>query len=167
MAKRATKSKRTKKTVAKEANEYEVTVNDTSIGSSTPSQTTMVRTTSADQAVDQATAGQQAVDAESITVKKVDPMKSKTAPNGTNKGVVEKAPTMKQITESVSYPYPISLPMQFETFLKEHDFDTTSIGNTVMVKFESKKALTEALRKLNKSDDAKAKIILDGIGRSI
>ncbi len=78
-----------------------------------------------------------------------------------------KVPTMKKITESVAYPYSVSLPIQFRAFLESVGMDYYDIGSTVVVKFETKQSLTEGIRVLKKSKHEKATIIMNGIGRSI
>jgi len=161
MAKRRKKIKET---------DYEVDVKDTALGSTTSDTTTTVSAASAGQAISTATGGQPPKDTEVVTVKK------KTSIGGqsvASQGVVGntmegyKRPTMKSITESVEYPYSITLPMPFKSFLESNDFVYSEVGNSTLVQFNTKQSLTKCLRALNKSDDPRADVIFDGIGRSI
>ena len=159
MAKKPIKRRPRKKT--KEA-EYEVDVQNTSPGASVTSSSTSVDASSTEDAIRTATRGRPTKNGEEITVRKVDPRNKPMS-----KGVVEGAKPIKTITESVKYPYSFTIPKTFSGFLEEMDMEYKQVGHSVMVEVANKTQLAETLRKMNKSDDPKAGIIMLGISRSV
>lgn len=152
--------------------EYEVVVRDTTPGAKTPEKATKVNAVDPKKAVELATGGKPARDAEEIAVKKKVPGAPKPpggAPvqGGVNSVESVKPKSMKAITEAVDYPYSISLPQQFQGFLEKLNIPHNQVGHTVMMRFDNKNQLTEALRAFNKSDNPKAEIVLNGINRSL
>lgn len=73
----------------------------------------------------------------------------------------------KRITETVSYPYLVSLPLPFRAFLESASMSYIVGGNSVIMKFADKRSLTEGIKKLKSSGDVRATTILAGIDRSI
>lgn len=76
-------------------------------------------------------------------------------------------PSMKKIVETVHYPYSVSLPRPFRTFLETSGIPYTERGNMLMFTHHNKSQLLDTLRLLKNSDEQKATVIMDGIGRSI
>ena len=93
-------------------------------------------------------------------------MAKKPTKKATKKPVVKK-PTVKKITDAVSYPYSITLPVAFNTLLATLKISHKVMNKQVVIQFENKTQLAACLKVLNKSEDAAASIITDGVIRSL
>lgn len=167
MARKSTKKPAARKTKKVKEADFEVTVKDTSPGSQTPEKSTKVNAINPDQAMDTAMGGQQATGAEEVTVKKVDPAAGTGAPKPGGVMSEAKIGTIKAITEAATYPYSVSLPKPFRKFLENAGLEPIEVGSTVMVRFDTKTQLSEAISALKKDDAPEAMVILHGINRSV
>lgn len=167
MARKTTKKQTPRKAKKVQEADFEVTVKDTTPGSQTPEKSAKVNAQNPDQALDTAMGGQQPTGAEEVTVKKVDPTAGTGAPKPGGVMSEAKIGTIKAITESADYPYSVSLPKPFRKFLEAANLSVTEVGSTVMVRFDNKSQLGEAISALKKSNTNEATIILQGISRSV
>lgn len=168
MATRKTKKPTPRKKKKVNEADFEVTVKDTAHGTKTPETKTKVSAANADQALDVATKGQQTTGSEEVTVKKADT--SAGVHGGKSMGGVlseTKIGSVKAITEAAEYPYSVSLPKQFRKFLEASDLDHVVVGSTVVVRFDNKTQLGEAITGFKKSKAPEAMVVLNGISRSV
>lgn len=162
MAKTTKKKRTTKKKMVE--GEYEVAVTDNTPGTKIPKKTATVDARNAETAVSAALDGAEG-GAEEVTVKKKSAMgRGGNSSGGNTGGGVH---SMESITEAVKYPYTISLPRAFASFLTESGIDYVEVGTTVMTTFPNKTRLRDALREFKKANMKKATIILEGVGRSL
>jgi hypothetical protein len=75
--------------------------------------------------------------------------------------------TVKRITDAVEYPYAISLPNAFGEFLNTLSIEHHVLESQVLIRFSNKTQLATCIKLLNKTEDAAATIIIDGITRSL
>lgn len=157
-------------------NEYEVQTTDTRPGASTPQASTTVQAGTPDAAMKMATAGKPPPSPTQITtIRKKTPGVSGSPSNdptvsitpGPGGVVPESIASNKKIIESVQFPYSITLPSSFKSFLDETKIATRTVGDSVMIRFDQKASLTETLRVLRNSTDSRASVILSGISRSL
>jgi len=78
-----------------------------------------------------------------------------------------KTPSIKKITDSIEYPYSISLPKTFNTFCDSNNIEYLISNNQVVIQFKNKTQLTTCLKHLKKSKEEASSIIVDGIIRSL
>lgn len=160
-----TQKRRSRKKIVDEE-QFDVTVKDSTFGSKTPEKVITVDAKDAETAMKTATQGGDANGSEEISVKK----KAAGGVSGGSGGVYsmgESKMPMKRIVEAANYPYSVSLPSQFEKFLTESEIPFSRVGNTAMIRLETKQSLTTLLRKLNKSDDPLSSVVYSGISRSM
>lgn len=167
MARKSTKKPAPRKTKKVQEADYEVTVKDTTPGSQTPEKSAKVNAANPDQALDTAMGGKQPTGAEEVIVKKSSPTAGTGAPKPGGVMSEAKIGSIKAITEAADYPYSVSLPKPFRKFLESVSFDHMEVGSTVMVRFDNKSQLSEAISVLKKSDADEATVILNGISRSV
>lgn len=176
MAKRPTR-KRARK--VKEAQEYEVTVQDDTPGAAKTKTTTTVQAGNPEQAVDAAIDPADSVGGgtDNVTIKKKEPevggvggvggAQAQTGGVHMEKAKAKPRFNAKKLAEAVEYPYTVFLPRPFKSFLERTNIKASEVGHGMMIRFTTKSQLTSALRELNKMGGDKAGIILNGIRESI
>lgn len=146
--------------------DYEVIVKDTSPGAKVTATASDVQAISPDAAMKAAVPSGTAGGSEEVVVRKKDPRADKSDPS--NHGVLgESKKSIKQIVEAVTYPYRLGLPVGFQSLVETVTTKYGTTGGTIVVTFRTSADLQEALTKLNQSTDPRARVVLDGIKRSV
>jgi hypothetical protein len=139
--------------------DYEVIVKDTSPGAKVKATASDVQAISPDAAMKAAAPTGTTNGSEEVVVRKKDPRADKTDPS--NHGVLGES------IKNLKYPYRVGLPAGFQTLVESISTQHDITGGTLVMTFRTPTHLKEALEKLRKSSDPRARVVLEGIKRSI